>query len=252
MSTVQATEDWADVVLEDATPDGRVGLLALATDANIEDNLRALLPASVGMYTTRLSHTNPITVETLRSTAGGITEAGREIMTGHDIDVLVYGCTAGAAAIGHEEIVRLLKEAKPTAHCVSPVSAASAALRHLGITRPSILTPNIPEINDVIAGYFSQAGFEVQGIAGLGIRDDLDITRVAPRSLLEAARHACAPESDGLLISCTSLRATAVIDQIEALIDRPVVTSNQALVWEITRELGVTLPGAGLGRLFAA
>ncbi|MFD7668581.1 hypothetical protein [Streptomyces sp. NPDC059788] len=246
---IDAYPGRASIPYEDASPDGTVGLLALATDATIEDTLRSLLPPGVGLCTTRLANTDPITAASLRATEDRITDAARALLPDGRLDALVYGCTAGAAAIGHPEVVRLLRAAHPAAQCLTPVSAAAAAMRHLGIRRPSVLTPNVRELNEAMAGHFGAAGFQVSNVVGLEIAQDAHIARVPPRTLVEAARHACAPQADGLLICCTSLRVTPVIDQIEALVGRPVVTSNQAVLWDLARRLGFSAGRTGLGRL---
>ena len=59
------------------------------------------------------------------------------------------------------------------------------------------------------------------------------------------------PEADGYFIGCT---ATSMIDAIEDVerLDKPVVNSNQAVLWAALRRLDITEPIAGLGRLFSA
>jgi maleate isomerase len=47
----------------------------------------------------------------------------------------------------------------------------------------------------------------------------------------------------------TAVRATDVIDELEARLNRPVVTSNSAVAWHATRRLAITEPVKGAGRL---
>ena len=42
-----------------------------------------------------------------------------------------------------------------------------------------------------------------------------------------------------------------MIDELEARLERPIVTSNQAVIWEALRLLGWRAPPRHLGRLFA-
>ncbi|HEX6346557.1 hypothetical protein [Umezawaea sp.] len=234
--------------LDDVAPAGAVGLLALATDANVESDLRALLPPEVGLYTTRVANTDPITVDTLRAMASLITDAARTIRVG-PVDVLVYGCTSGAIVLGEEQVAERLRAAQPGAACLTPAGAAVSALRSLGARRLSILTPYVARVNDLVAEHFADSGFEVVNVAGFGLRRDLDMTRLPPAALAAAAAEVCDTTADALLVSCTSLRATAVIPEIEAAIGRPVVSSNQALVWRLRNLLGFELSNPRLGRL---
>ena len=51
-------------------------------------------------------------------------------------------------------------------------------------------------------------------------------------SLSAAARIAIAGDAEGLLVSCTGLRSTELIVELEAEFGRPVITSLQAMWWE--------------------
>lgn len=225
-----------------------VGLLALATDANVEGELRTLLPSAVRMYTNRIVNENPLTVESIHRTADGITEAGSALIPGQPLDALVYACTAGAATIGPDEVEELLRRAKPSALCTSPVRAAILAMRSLGIRRPMILTPNAEEVNAILARCFVAHGFDVQQVVGFEFLDDFDIARVPPETVVDAAGRSCHPHADGLLICCTTLRVSPVIEEIERIVGRPIVTSNQAIAWELSRGLGIA-PEPSLGGL---
>lgn len=228
---------------------GTVGLLALSTDANIENDLHRLLPPGVGLYTTRIANTDPITVESLSAATEHITDAARMILPDRDIDVLVYSCIAGTVALGACETERRLRAAKPRTGVLTPVAAAEAALRHLDVQRLSILTPYIRPVNEMIADHFARTGFEITNVSGFSLRQDLHMTRLPSWALVQAARQVCDSGAEALFIPGTSVRATEVIDEIESVIGRPVVTSNQALAWRLAHVLGVRLPENGLGQL---
>ena len=44
--------------------------------------------------------------------------------------------------------------------------------------------------------------------------------------------------SDGIFVSCTSMRSATVIDDIERDVGKPVVTAIQATVWDLLRLSG--------------
>ena len=60
------------------------------------------------------------------------------------------------------------------------------------------------------------------------------------------------PASEAAFISCTAIRAVEAIEPIENDIDKPVVTSNQAMVWHTLRKLNVEERPQGYGRLMSA
>lgn len=85
---------------EDFAPGGRIGLLALATDYNSEIDLRGMLLPGVGLFTNRILNANPVTLENLLTMRGDIARAAAVILANLGVDVMIYGCTSGVAAIG--------------------------------------------------------------------------------------------------------------------------------------------------------
>ena len=95
-----------------------------------------------------------------------------------------------------------------------------------------------------------RAGFEVLDIQGLNLTYDCDLVRVAPGFIAEFAQAVDRPEADAIFISCGALRACEVIDEIGQATGKPVVTSNQAMLWHCLRLAGIDDKLEGLGRLF--
>ena len=65
-----------------------------------------------------------------------------------------------------------------------------------------------------------------------------------------ARKHQC-EEADAYFISCTAVRSAEVIEEIEALVGRPVITSNQAMVWYALRKNAIANNQPGFGSLFS-
>ncbi len=227
----------------------RVGLLGLATDLNSEADLRRMLPADVGLYCNRVKHANPMTLESLREVADDLPRAGRDLLPGLKMDVVAYGCTSGTIALGEAETLALIARAKPSRHQTTPVTASLAALARLGARRVSILTPYRADVNRALGEYYASRGLEVVNVSGLDMDDDYAMTALAPATIVEAGLRAMAPAADALFVSCTALRASLAVEALESALGRPVVTSNQAIVWHALDLVGLTAPGAP-GRLF--
>ncbi|MGI9425134.1 MAG: maleate cis-trans isomerase family protein [Hyphomicrobiaceae bacterium] len=241
-----------DVVyeLEDIAPDGRIGLIALATDYNSEADLRRMLPAGVDMFTNRVLNANPVTLENLRAMSGDITRAAQGILPGHGVDVMIYGCTSGTAAIGEDEVAVRIRAAQPGVPCTNPIAAARAGLHAFQSRRISILTPYTAPVNAALADRFSEQGFDVLNIDGFGMDDDIEMTGLPLPAIAEAAIQVCAPDADALFISCTAIRAAAIVETLEEQLAKPVITSNQALVWHALRLIDNPARVRGFGRLF--
>lgn len=57
--------------------------------------------------------------------------------------------------------------------------------------------------------------------------------------------------ADGLLISCAGIQISPVLAEIEAAFGRPVIASNQAVVWHCLRLLQIADRPPGHGDLLA-
>lgn len=238
--------------LSHLAPSGRVGVIALATDFNIEHELTKLLPRDVRAFTSRVKNINPLTIENLKTMAPDITRAADCILPGTDLDVVVYACTSGTIAIGEHQIKELIHIARPGVLVTNPVSACLAAFDSLGAKKISILTPYTEAVNRELASFFETQGLEVINIAGFAFEDDTAMTFISPEDIAQAAITICDPEADALFISCTALRAAEVVSRIEAVIEKPVVTSNLALVWHTLMLLNNKWPIKGYGVLLEA
>jgi maleate isomerase len=237
--------------LDHLAPRGRVGVITLATDFNIEQDLRRIYPGDVAMFTSRVRNYNPLTIENLRTMAPGISAAADAILPGTDLDVIIYACTSGTVAIGSEQVSELIQAVRPGVQVTNPVTAAFEAFAELGATRISVLTSYTEAVNADVVRVFSASGCQVVNIAGFGFEDDTAMTFISPEDIEEAAIEVCDPSADLLFISCTALRSAEVVERIERQLGKPVVTSNQVLAWHSLRLLNYPEPVAGFGRLLS-
>lgn len=237
--------------LEQLAPAGRIGVIALATDFNIESDLRQLYPSDVQAFTSRVRNVNPLTIENLRSMAPGISVAADTILPGTDLDVIIYGCTSGTVAIGSDRITTLIHQTRPNVAVTNPITAALAAFERLNAKRLSILTPYTETVNQEMVMFFIEQGYDVLNIAGFAFEDDTAMTYISPQDIQQAAINVCSPDADLLFISCTALRSASVIEALEATLNKPVVSSNQALAWHSLRLVDYPRPVNGFGVLMA-
>jgi maleate isomerase len=217
--------------LENLAPAGRIGVISLATDFNIETDLQQLFPAEVSFFTTRVKNFNPLTIDNLRAMAPGISAAADSLLPGTKLDAIIYGCTSGTIAIGVERIIQLIHQSCPNVPVTNPVVAALAAFKYFNAKRISILTPYSEAVNREVADFFHSQAIEVLSIAGFGFEDDTAMSYITPQDINDAALSHCDPKADLMFISCTALRAVPVINSLEQRLNIPVVSSNQALAW---------------------
>lgn len=237
--------------LDDRPVRKRIALVALATDHTSErDFARICDPDQVGVYTNRIAFENPTTKESLLKTGPRLTEAAAQVLPEEEVDVVAYGCTAASIVLGNDAVAQYLNAAKPDTPCVTPSSAAFDAFAALGVKRVSLLTPYSPDVTNEMAAYFAAHGPEVVSAACFGLTDDRQMARISEDSIVEGAIAACDPQAEAVFLSCTALRAATCVQRIEDRLGKPVVSSNQAMVWRCLRLAGIAAPVAGYGRLF--
>ncbi len=229
---------------------GAIGLVALATDHVCELDLRQIIPQDrLPLYVGRIGFAPEITVETLGAMRDGITEAAELILAGGRLDVLAYGCTSGTMVIGEDEVFAQLRAARPGIACTTPPTAALAALRALGLRRIAVLTPYTEGVNCRVHDYFTARGLDIAAFGAFNKASDAEIAAIAPTSIIAAAQALDAPDVDGIFLSCTGMRGLAAVEPLEAMLGKPVVTSNQAMAWHALRLAGHAGAVAGFGKL---
>ena len=99
--------------------------------------------------------------------------------------------------------------------------------------------------------FLGEAGYQVVHDLGLGLTGGGDeYLRITPRQWADLTVEHRRAEADGYFLSCTATSMIDAIEEVERRLDRPVVNSNQAVLWAALRRLEITEPIGGLGRLF--
>ena len=86
---------------------------------------------------------------------------------------------------------------------------------------------------------------------GLGLGAGGEYTTVTPKQWIEITRQNVRAEAEAYFLSCTNTTMIEAIEELEQHLGKPVVTSNQAILWSCLRKLKVPQPIKGLGYLFA-
>ena len=229
----------------------RVGLIALATDFMIErDFINIIKDKEIDFFVNRIECYNPLTKDNLIKMSDKVTEVTNNILPNEKIDCIVYGCTSGTIAAGYDSIEKKVKAAKPNTKLTTPSSAAIKALRKFNVKRLSIFTPYSKTLNDEVVKYFSREGFEITSNNYLDIAADYDIGKVDPEFLYNVLSKIDMSNADALFISCTALPVLNIIDNLEKKLNKPVLSSNQTLIWDSLESIGKNNNVIGFGKLF--
>ena len=229
----------------------RVGLIALASDFMIEkDFINVIKNRKIDFFVNRIECYNPLTKENLIKMSNKVTEVTKDILPDQDLDCVVYGCTSGTIAAGHDSIEQKVKVAKPMAKVSTPSTAAIKALKKLNIKKVSIFTPYSKKLNDDVLDYFKSEGFEITSNAYFDIQDDYDIGKVDQDYLYNVLSKIDLNGADALFVSCTALPVLEIIDKLEKKLNTIVLSSNQALIWDTLIKINKNNSVEGFGKLF--
>lgn len=229
---------------------GHLGFVLLANEDTIEDDMFMMAPPGVGLHFTRAAMPDAVTVANLASMQAGLAEAAGLLLPGRPLDVVCYACTSGTVVMGEDAVTAELRRPDPARKATTLLSGVIEGLRALAARRIVVGTPYLDEINRLEQGYLEARGFEVLDIQGLNLTYDTEMNAVTPAYLADFARAIDRPEADAVFISCGALRTIEVIDEIEAALGKPVVASNQAMLWHCLRLAGIDDRIEGYGRLF--
>ena len=229
----------------------RVGLIALASDFMIEkDFINVIKDKDIDFFVNRIECYNPLTAENLIKMSEKVTEVANDILPDQEIDCVVYGCTSGTIAAGYDSIEKKVKLAKPEAKVTTPSTAAVKALKKFNIKNVSIFTPYSKKLNDEVIAYFKKEGFNITSNSYFDIESDYDIGKVDQNHLYDVLSKIDLKDADALFVSCTALPVLPIIDKLEKKLNKIVLSSNQALIWDTLERIGKNQSIKGFGSLF--
>jgi len=229
-----------------------LGLIVLQVDETIEQDFRRLLPPGTVLHVSRVPSGAALTPDTIAGMAAHLPAAAALLPPAAQFDTVAYACTSGTTLIGAEHVAALVNGACRTGAVTDPMTAALAAMRALGAGRVALVSPYIAPVAGPIRAAFEAAGLTVPATLSFGEEIEARVARIDPDSVCCAAREVVrAGDVDAVFLSCTNLRTLDLIDDLEAELGIPVVSSNLALAWHMARRASAAVSPDAPGRLFA-
>ena len=227
-----------------------LGLIVLQSDETIEHDFRRCFPqGDVALYVTRVPSGAEVTTDSLAAMEAELPRAASLLPPTLHFDAVGYGCTSGATVIGPETVGALIAGAMDVGQTSNPLSAVRAALTALRVSRVGLVSPYIAQVSAPLCNALKESGVAVTASVSFEEMVEARVARIDPRSIAKAALQVGAdPNVDAVFLSCTNLRTLDIIDEVEAALGKPVISSNQALAWHMGQLAEVT-DGPAFGRL---
>jgi maleate isomerase len=225
-----------------------LGMVVLQTDERIESDMRQLLSSNINLHVTRIPSGATVTTDTLSQMENDLPAAAALFPRAAKFDAVGYGCTSGTSVIGAPRIAELVQGSCATSNVTEPVSALIAACKHMAITRIAFLSPYVETVSQTLRDTLAEAGIQSPVFGSFDEASEERVVRIATQSTRDSAIALNTDEVDAIFLSCTNLNTLPVIDEIEAVINKPVLSSNQVLAWHMSQLANIPL-GTPIGRL---
>lgn len=232
----------------------RFGILVPFTNTNLEPDLTLLRPDGVSLHFARLGGYDQDEIPDSSQMHGlGAADLGEplRLLQGVNPDVIFYGCTSATLTHGPSFDRALADQIKQEsgAETVTAAGALVHALRFLGVRRIGFASPYVPAINDMAVNFLAEVGFDTVHRAEVaGTLDNYGQGGLEPKAVYELGLAADHREAEAIVLSCTDMRSVEIIASLEAKLGKPVITSNQAMVFQAMGLAGFSegLPGYGV------
>jgi maleate cis-trans isomerase len=236
----------------------RIGVLVPFTNTNLEADMALLRPDGVSVHFARLGGYDIDEIPDASQMAGlgaaDIDETLR-MLSGVKPDVILYGCTSATLTHGPSFDRELASKIKVLSGAAT-VTAAGAlvhALKALKVTKVGFASPYVSDINQQAISFLADCGFE--SVSRAEVTETLDNYgqgEMGPDKIFELGLSADSTDAEAVVLSCTDMRSVEVIDRLEQALGKPVITSNQAMIFETLQFLKIDTYQTGYGQLFTS
>lgn len=205
-----------------------VGVIVPAVNRTCETQFHNHAPAELGIHTMRARIAGKWSrpVEELKPEITMVTEMLAECQP----DLMVYNCTASSMKEGPDGERRILDIMQQAAGipAISTSAAVAEAFAHFGIKSVVVVTP-YPK-NDDILFYLDKIGVRVVNNVALKL-PPAEYSTVTPDEWCDIAEKNDSKDADAIFLSCAATTQIDAVSPLEARLGKPVVNSNQAVLW---------------------
>lgn len=230
-------------------PEQRIGLIIPSSNTLTEPQFHRYLPPGVSAHISRLRMAGKFR-KPLDELKRSLTEAAEALSDVRPV-MIVFHCTANSMENGlaHEAAIVDIVEKASGCPTISTAQAITRAFDQVGIKKLVLISPYVKATNEHEVKYLGEAGYTVVHELGLGLESHA-YSKVTPEEWKKVVKENTRDDADGYFLSCTNTRMIEAIGDLERDLGKPVVNSNQAVLWTCLNKLGIRHSGEKLGRLF--
>ena len=223
--------DFSYTLVPQADRKPTLGLVVLQSDETVETEIgRWLPPDDFSIFVSRVQNAEEVTKDTLAAMADHITGSAGLFPRPARFEAVAYCCTSATSVIGADKVADLVRAGCKTRAVTNPVTALIAACEKRGIKRLAFLSPYIESVNERLREVIAQYGVETPVFGSFNESEDHKVAWIDHDSLRLAVTELVKDaEVDGVFMSCTSLKTYGLLEELEAELGMPVLSSNYVL-----------------------
>ncbi|MGB0799755.1 MAG: maleate cis-trans isomerase family protein, partial [Planktomarina sp.] len=166
----------------------RIGFVVLQSDETLERDMFHM-KGDADLFFSRVPNAATVNADTLQAMAAHMTTSASLFPETNTIDAIGYGCTSGTAQIGADNVARLIKDGTQVRQVSEPVSALIAACKHLGLRKIAFLSPYVEQVSENLRRVLRDNDVQSPQFGTFAEEADAKVVRIAPQSIIDAARH---------------------------------------------------------------
>ena len=228
----------------------QIGFIVPVNNTVFEPEMYYLVPEGVSFHFTKIVVSGPTDGKDRGAAEGA------DILHRSGVDVIVYAGMA-ASFVGASQWEQETTE-RTGLPAVTAANATKEALQAVGAQSIALVCHYTEDRLRQLRGSFEVDGFKVVSVGTASITEgaaDLaklqEISRIPAEEIYRIARKADSPEVDAICILPTNLRTFPILQQLEYDLGKPVVSTNQAILWKALQLAGIKPEIEGYGRLLS-
>lgn len=226
----------------------RLGVLIPSANAVSEPEFSMIIPEGTTCHFQRFSFAGG-GIEELKKLKDLALDAVEQIVHVYP-SAIAMCCTAGSFAGGKGWDQRIIEELKDKTGLPATTASTAAlkAFKELGVSKVSMPVPYLEEVAKAQKNFLEDNGIEVVSLKWLN-KDGFELNKIPYEVTYDLAKQAEHPNAEAIFISCVNLPTAGLIGKLEQDMGKPVITSNQATIWQLLRLANVNEKIEGYGML---
>ena len=233
----------------------RFGILVPFTNTNLEPDMTLLRPDGVSLHFARLGGYDQDEIpgsDQMHGLGAADLDEPLHLLQGVRPEVIFYGCTSATLTHGvafDRALAARIKDCSG-AETVTAAGALVHALNFLGVTNIGFASPYVSAINDMAVRFLSDTGIGTAALSEVDeTLDNYGQGEMSPEAVFNLGLAADHPKAEAIVLSCTDMRSVETIARLERALGKPVISSNQAMMFQAMQLGGIASLLPGYGRL---